>query len=145
MTYTILSARFANEQSTAAVIATAEAGDVLISQVDTPELWSRLAGVEVAPYPQATPEQIQADYTARIQQRLDEFARTRGYDGILSACTYAASTVAKFQAEGQYCVNARDATWAKGYEVMGAVQAGARPMPTWEQIEAELPALAWPA
>lgn len=97
------------------------------------------------PEPASTPEQIQADYTDRIQGRLDAFARTRGYDGILSAASYVTSTNAQFAKEGQYCVGARDATWAKGYEVMGAVQAGTRPMPTWEQLEAELPALAWPA
>ena len=92
-----------------------------------------------------TPEQIQADYTARIQSRLDAFAQTRGYDGILSAASYVTSTNAQFAKEGQYCVGARDATWAKGYEIMGAVQAGTRPMPTWAELEAELPALAWPA
>lgn len=91
-----------------------------------------------------TPEQIQADFTARIQQRLDTFAATRGYDGILSACTYAASANAQFSKEGQYCAAARDATWAKGYEVMNAVKAGTRSMPTWAQLVSELPALAWP-
>lgn len=97
------------------------------------------------PAPGPTPEQIQADYTARIQRRLDAFAKTRGYDGILSAASYVTSTNAQFAKEGQYCVGARDATWARGYEVMTAVQAGTRPMPTWAQLEAELPALAWPA
>lgn len=104
-----------------------------------------LTAEEIAALPVPTPEQLQADYTARIQQRLDAFARTRGYDGILSAASYVTSTNAQFAKEGQYCVGARDATWAKGYEVMAAVQAGTRPMPTWAELEAELPALAWPA
>lgn len=89
---------------------------------------------------------LQASITAATQERLDTFARTRNYDGILSACTYASSTVPKFQAEGQYCVEARDATWAKLYEMMDEVQAGTRPMPSgYADIEAELPALTWPA
>lgn len=50
MTYTIVSAAFANEGHTAAVIRTVEAGDVLVSQVDTPALWAALAGLAVAPY-----------------------------------------------------------------------------------------------
>ena len=83
-------------------------------------------------------------YTAAIQKRLDDFARTRNYDGILSAATYATSAVAKFKAEGQYAVEARDATWAKGYEILAAVQAGTRPAPTLDELAAELPALAWP-
>ena len=98
---------------------------------------------ELPPEP-PTPEQLQREFTAAIQQRLDAFAQTRNYDGILSACTYATSTVAKFKAEGQYCVDARDATWSTCYAILGAVQAGTRPMPTLAEIEAELPVLEWP-
>lgn len=79
------------------------------------------------------------------QIRLDVFARTRNYDGILSAATYATSTVPKFQQEGQYAVEARDQTWAKLYEILAEVEAGTRPVPTsYADIEPELPVLAWP-
>jgi hypothetical protein len=80
-----------------------------------------------------------------VQKRLDDFAATRYYNGILSACTYATSAVPRFKTEGQYCVEARDATWAKCYEILTAVQAGTRPMPSgYADIEGELPVLAWP-
>jgi hypothetical protein len=89
--------------------------------------------------------ELQQNIVAQTQQRLDSFANTRNYDGILSLCTYATSTVTKFQAEGQYGVEARDATWAKLYEIMAEVQVGTRPMPTgFADIEADLPTLAWP-
>ena len=92
-----------------------------------------------------TPEEIQQAITTATQQRLDDFARTRGYDGIMSACTYATSTNAKFSAEGQYCVEARDATWATLHQMIDAVLAGARPMPSgYADIEPELPVLVWP-
>lgn len=79
------------------------------------------------------------------QQRLDIFAKTRNYDGILSLATYATSTNLKFQAEGQYGVEARDATWAKLYEILAEVEAGMRPMPVgFKDIEPELPILQWP-
>lgn len=94
--------------------------------------------------PPPTVAEIIATYTGAIQKRLDDFARTRNYDGILSAATYATSVVPKFKAEGQYAVEARDATWAKGYEILAAVEAGTRPLPTLEALAAELPALAWP-
>jgi len=42
MTYTILSAQYANAEHTAAVIQTQEAGAVLVSEVDTPDLWAEL-------------------------------------------------------------------------------------------------------
>lgn len=82
---------------------------------------------------------------SRTQARLDDFARTRNYDGILSACTYATSTVLKFAAEGQYCVEARDDTWDTLYGILADVEAGKRPVPSgYEEIEKELPELAWP-
>lgn len=94
--------------------------------------------------PSPTVAEIIATYTGAIQKRLDDFARTRNYDGILSAATYATSGVPKFKAEGQYAVEARDATWAKGYEILAAVKAGQRTAPTLDELAAELPALAWP-
>lgn len=95
--------------------------------------------------PVKPPEQIQAEIVAATQIRLDDFARSRGYDSCLSACTYATSPTPRFAAEGQYCVAARDATWAKLYEILDEVLAGARPMPSgYADIETELPALVWP-
>lgn len=78
------------------------------------------------------------------QARLDTFFAQRGYDGILSAATYATSTVPKFAAEGQYAVNARDKTWSTLYTILGDVMAGNRAVPTLEDILAELPELTWP-
>ena len=90
-------------------------------------------------------EQIQKSIVDQTQARLDNFARTRNYDGILSLATYATSTNAKFQTEGQYGVEARDATWSKLYEIMAEVEAGTRPMPeSFADVEPELPVLEWP-
>jgi hypothetical protein len=100
----------------------------------------------------ATPEEV-AERLAQLQRRiandtqrhLDNFARTRNYDGMLSLCTYATSTNPKFAAEGQYGVEARDATWDKLYEMLAEVEAGTRPIPSgFSDILPELPALFWP-
>ena len=89
--------------------------------------------------------EVQNQIVTQVQARLDAFARTRNYDGILSACSYATSAVPMFQAEGLYCVGVRDATWATCYDILGDVQAGTRPMPSgYSDIESELPALVWP-
>jgi len=94
----------------------------------------------------ADQQRVQDQIVQATQARLDDFAATKNYDGILSACTYATSPTATFAAEGQYCVAQRDAIWAKLYEILGEVQAGTRPMPTgYADIEAELPVLEWPA
>ncbi len=107
------------------------------------QAWSvvALTPAEIAAAQQA----LQDDIVAQTQARLDTFAQTRNYDGILSACTYATSTVATFQAEGQYCVEARDDTWSTLYTILAEVQAGTRPVPTgYADIEPDLPVLAWP-
>lgn len=88
---------------------------------------------------------LQKSIVAQTQKRLDDFAKTRNYDGILSACTYATSSVFRFQMEGQHCVNSRDSTWSALYTVLAEVQSGARPMPSdYADIEPLLPVLEWP-
>lgn len=81
----------------------------------------------------------------RTQQRLDDFAKTRNYDGVLSLCTYATSSVPKFALEAQRGVDLRDATWATLYQILADVEAQTRPIPSgFADIEADLPALEWP-
>lgn len=88
---------------------------------------------------------IQKSIVDATQERLDDFAKTRNYDGILSLCTYATDTNPKFQVEGQYGVQARSATWGTLYSIMAEVEAGTRPMPSgYADIESELPELVWP-
>jgi hypothetical protein len=101
-------------------------------------------GTSFAPAP-IPPSQIQAEIVTATQQRLDSFAKTRNYDNILSACTYAADLNPKFATEGQYCVDARGATWTKLLGMLAEVEAGTRPMPSgYADVEGELPVLAWP-
>lgn len=115
-------------------------------------VWTRqwevvaLTNTEAQAATQAAQTSLMAAVTVATQARLDAFARTRNYDSILSACSYAMSTNAKFAAEGAYCMKARDDTWATLYAVLAQVQAGTRPMPSgYADIEPDLPALSWPA
>jgi hypothetical protein len=118
--------------------------------------WSDVLG------PQPTQAQLDADYAVwskaqsdkalydstivSTQNRLDTFAKTRGYDGILSACSYVGSPTAKFDTEGQYCVSARDATWVALIQYQQDVEAGTIPVPaTYDDVVPYLPPLVWPA
>ena len=82
--------------------------------------------------------------TSAIQSMLDDKAKERNYDSILSLCTYATSPTAKFSDEGQAGVSWRDEVWAKGYAILADVESGSRAIPTVDELLAELPNFVWP-
>lgn len=86
----------------------------------------------------------QEDYVAAVQAHLDARAKERGYDGILSAATYATSQHSKFGPEGVAYRNWRDAVWAHCYTTLAGVTAGTRTVPTEAELIAELPVLVLP-
>jgi hypothetical protein len=87
----------------------------------------------------------ETDIIFAVQHMLDAKARERNYDGILSACSYATSTVSKFKNEALACVAWRDAVWAQCYASLAAVQAGHMAPPSKDEFVASLPQLTWPS
>jgi hypothetical protein len=82
---------------------------------------------------------------AAIQAEMDRQAQAKGYDNIMSACTYAALPAgAPFQAEGAAFLAWRSQVWAKAYSDLDAINAGTMTMPTPEQAVASMPALVLP-
>ena len=102
------------------------------------------AGNTPTPVDVPTPAQVLATLTAVVQKHLDDFAKTRSYDSILSASSYATSVITTFAAEGKYCLSSRDTTWSQFAAIMAAVQAGTTVAPTAAVLITELPVLAWP-
>ena len=99
--------------------------------------------VEVQQIPaDETAARIAADYTARLEALFDSKAQERRYDNRLT-CALRAGYAGPFHAEGEAFAQWMDACNAHGYTVMAAVQAGTRPLPTWEELQAELPAAPW--
>lgn len=84
------------------------------------------------------------DQNASVQRALDGFAAAKGYNGIVSLCTYATSANEQYKAEAQYGIDKRDATWAALYSIIDDVKSGARPIfMGYSAIVNELPALSW--
>lgn len=90
-----------------------------------------------------TEEQIKKVLTNAVQAYMDTVAQTRGYDNIHTACSYVNSTDDIFAAEGAACLAWRDSVWRKCYDILAEVQAGMRPIPTVDDLIAELPAFDW--
>lgn len=77
------------------------------------------------------------------QRHLDQFANTRGYDSILSACSYVTSSNAKFAAEANRCVFLRDLAWSVYFDIEDKVRnEGFRPESD-DEIEVLMPLLTW--
>ena len=73
-----------------------------------------------------------------IQEYIDSQAKNRGYDSIVSACSYAGYTN-EFQTEAVSLGVWRSAVWTKAYQVQADVEAGTIPMPTVDELIAMLP------
>ena len=105
---------------------------------------------QIVAVPEPTKEELEArlqvTMTDAVQSALDNFAKTRGYDGIMSACSYSNSTDAQFKLEADYCIQLRDTTWRMGYAILAEVKAGTRLIPSVEELIAELPvgSAKWP-
>ena len=124
-----------------------EAGDPALVDAAWSQTWTvvDLAPEVAAANTAAYQANLRKTIVDAVTARLDDFAKTRNYTNIYTACTYVTSTVAKFKSEADYCVSARDATWMACYAILADVLAGTRPVPSgYSDIEAELPVLAWP-
>jgi hypothetical protein len=88
-------------------------------------------------------EQLKVSIVSNVQSNLDAFAKEKGYDGILSACTYANSSNELFKAEGLKAVELRDTSWGTLYAILADVEAGNRVVSSFADIAADLPVLTW--
>ena len=83
-------------------------------------------------------EQAKASMESAIQSHIDNQAKSLGYDGAVSACSYA-GYINEFQDEAVALGVWRSAVWTKAYQVQADVEAGTIPMPTVDELIAMLP------
>lgn len=92
-----------------------------------------------------TLEEFKYCMEVQVAERLNLFAKTRGYDDIVAACSYVNSSVTTYATEAQYCITARDDTWNALFSIITECENNVRPIPlSYEEIESELPTLTWP-
>lgn len=83
-----------------------------------------------APSPGLSQSQQVTAYETAIQGALDTYAQSWGYDSLVTAASYAASTIPKYAAEAKALIAWRDEVWvwAEAYEAQ--VIAGTVTIPT---------------
>ena len=85
-------------------------------------------------------EALKQSYTTAIQNHMDTKAKLRGYDNIVSACSYAGYEN-PFRAEGEAYGVWRANCWKYAYEQLALIFGGSRQIPTVEAFIQELPLL----
>lgn len=86
-------------------------------------------------------EHIKTQKIQVIQDHLDSGARTKGYSNILSAVSYAVDHASPFFNEAVAYAQWRSQCWAKGFEILNAVERKEIPIPTDPELIALLPSL----
>ena len=82
--------------------------------------------------------QLTKDVKSAVQKLLDTEAQKREYDTIHTAALRAAYP-GPFHDEGVQYASWMDACWVKCYEILKQVKANERPIPTKEEVVAEMP------
>lgn len=88
-------------------------------------------------------KQLTNQFTNAVQKWMDTKAQERGYDNIISACTYAFSSDSVFAKEGTAAKEWRDKVWRYCYDVVADVVSGKRDIPSTNELLNELPKLEW--
>jgi len=108
-----------------AINATKDGWRAVNSQADLlpGETYSDTQPVLSAPAPTVT------DFENAVQAWLDAGAKAWRYESILSAASYANSTVPQFAAEAHALIAWRDQVWSSCYATLASVQAGTQATP----------------
>ena len=101
---------------------------------------------EVVEIPAHSPpeEEIQKMLTDSVQAYMDSKVQERNYDNVHTCVgTYLYSPIEKFRLEAEKVRDWVSYVWEKCYAILAEVKAGTRPIPTLEEVIAELPKLVW--
>lgn len=83
-------------------------------------------------------------YSQIARNWMDLKVQERHYDGIMSACSYAASSNPVFARESAACILWRDAVWGKCHEFLDSLEPDERKCLSEEDFLKCLPELVWP-
>lgn len=91
-----------------------------------------------------TPPPSIEDFSAAVQTQIDLAAQSRGYGDGFALSTYINSTLPQWAQEAEIFIAWRDAVWIYAYTELYKIQQGQRPIPTINELIAELPTINWP-
>ena len=79
-----------------------------------------------------------------IIKSLDDLAKERQYDNIVSAISYANSTVESYRNEAVHCMTVRDSVWKAWSDFLNEIENQNKPIPTtYIEVFSLLPSISW--
>lgn len=89
-------------------------------------------------------ERIKKVAESEVQEKLDDFAKKRGFDNINTLCTYKNSTIEAWVINAERGITIRDQSWVALYEYFSLMEGGVNPFPaTGADIFKVLPEMTW--
>lgn len=88
-------------------------------------------------------KQIKKTLLKAVDDYMDNTVQARGYDNIAKCVTYEGDIDPIFNAEGTAAKQWRSKVYRACYNILAEVEAGNRPIPTVEELLAELPKIDW--
>ena len=98
--------------------------------------------IEIQDY-EVTDDEMKVQIINAVQERLDNEAKTKGYDNGFACASYASSTVETFKNEADAFIAWRDACWVKCYSLLEQYQSGLIERPTVDDVLNKLPNMEW--
>jgi len=83
-------------------------------------------------------------YLAQLRGLIDGVARQKNYDDAISCVSYVSSSDLKWRIEAETFSAWRDAVWNYLYAQQVLILNKSRPIPSIEELNAELPVIVWP-
>ena len=89
----------------------------------------------------ASLKELQEYFMAKLQEYMDNKAKTYGFDNVFNAGSYIDSKIEKFKNDSRTLLDWRDSVWDRAYIILEEVLTGKRLVPTMQELLEELPQL----
>ena len=89
----------------------------------------------------ASLKELQEYFMAKLQEYMDNKAKTYGFDNVFNAGSYIDSKIEKFKNDSRTLLDWRDSVWDRAYTILEEVLTGKRLVPTMQELLEELPQL----
>jgi hypothetical protein len=90
-----------------------------------------------------TSEEVKVAVINAVQERLDNEAKTKGYDNGFACASYATSSVPSFKNEAESFIGWRDTCWCLCYDLLEKYLQGSITRPTVDDVLNKLPNMEW--